>query len=63
LSVIICGCETFCLTLREEHSLTVFETRVLMKIFGPESDGEWRGLHNEKLHDLYFSQNIILMIK
>jgi len=51
----VCGCETWPLTLREEHRLRVFENRVLRKIFGLRSDeirGEWRRLHNEGLHDL-----------
>jgi hypothetical protein len=44
----------------------VFENRVLRRIFGPKKDdvtGEWRKLHNEKLHNLYSSQNIIRQIK
>jgi hypothetical protein len=53
-------------TLREEHRLREFENRVLRRIFGPKRDevtGEWRKLHNEKLHDLYSSQSIIRIIK
>jgi hypothetical protein len=53
-------------TLKEEHRLRVFENRVLRKIFGPKRDevaGEWRKLHNEELRDLYFSLNIIRIIK
>jgi hypothetical protein len=52
--------------LREEHRLRVFENRVLRRIFGPKRDevtGGWRKLHNEKLRNLYSSQNIIRMIK
>jgi hypothetical protein len=44
------GCETWALTLREEHRLRVFENRVLRIIFVPKRDevtGEWRKLHNE----------------
>jgi hypothetical protein len=55
LSVVLYGCETSSLTLREEHRLRVFENRVLRRIFGPKRDevtGEWRKQHNE-LHDLY----------
>jgi hypothetical protein len=51
--------------LREERRLRVFENRVL-RIFGPKRDrvtGEWRKLHNEELNDLYFSRNIIWVIK
>jgi hypothetical protein len=54
------------LTLREEHSLRVFENRVLRRIFGLKRDEvtrDWRKLHNEELHNLYFSPNIISMIK
>jgi hypothetical protein len=53
-------------TLREEHRLRVFENRVLRRIFGPKRDevtGCWRELHNEQLHDLYYSQGIIRMSK
>jgi hypothetical protein len=56
LPVVLYGCETWSLTLREERRLRVFENRVLRKIFGPKGDevtGEWRRLHNEGLHDLY----------
>jgi hypothetical protein len=44
----------------------VFENRVLRRIFGPKRDdvtGDWRKLHNEELHNLYSSSNIIRMIK
>ena len=65
LPVVLYGCETWSLTLREEHRLRVFENRVL-RIFGPKRDGvtgEWRKLHNEKLNDLYSSPNIVRVIK
>jgi hypothetical protein len=60
------GCETWYLTLREEHRLRVFENRVLRRIFGPKGDevtGEWRKLHNGELHNLYSSLDIIRQIK
>jgi hypothetical protein len=65
LPVVLYGCETWSLTLREEHKLRVFENRVLRKIFGPkmEEDESWRKLHNDELHDLYSSPNIVRVIK
>ena len=66
LPVILYGCETWSLTLREERSPRVFENRVLRRIIGPKWDevtGEWRKLHNEELNDLYCSTNIIRLIK
>jgi hypothetical protein len=63
---VLYGCETWSLTLREEHRLRVFENRVLRRIFGPKRDevtGGWRKLHNEELHNLYSSPSIIRMIK
>jgi hypothetical protein len=64
LPVVLYGCETCSLTLREEHRLRVFEKRVLRKIFGPkrEKDGSWRKLHDE-IYSLYSSPNIIRVIK
>jgi hypothetical protein len=58
LPVVLYWCETWSLTLREEHRLRVFENRVLRRIFGPKRDevtAEWRKLHNKELHDLYSS--------
>jgi hypothetical protein len=66
LPVVLYGCETWSLTMREERRLRVFENRVLRGIFGPKRDevaGEWRKLHNEELHDLYSSPNIVRVIK
>ena len=66
MPVVLCGCETWSLTLREERRLRVFENRVLRRIFVPKRDkvrGEWRKLHNEKLHDLYSSPSILRVIK
>jgi hypothetical protein len=66
LPVVLYGCETWSLTLREEHRLGVFENTVLMRIFGPKRDevtGGWRKPHNEELHNLYSSPSIIRMIK
>jgi hypothetical protein len=64
LPVVLCGCETWPLTLGEEHRLRVFEIRVL-RIFGPkrEEDGSWGKFHNDKLHSLYSSPNIVRVIK
>ena len=66
LPVVLYGCETWSLTLREEHRLRVFENRVLRRIFGPERDevtGEWKKLLNEELNNLYSLPNIVRVIK
>jgi hypothetical protein len=66
LPVVLYGCETLSLTLREEHRLRVFENRVLRKIYGPKRDevtGDWRKLHNDELHGLYSSPSIVRVIK
>ncbi|PNF34899.1 hypothetical protein B7P43_G01408, partial [Cryptotermes secundus] len=66
LPVVLYGCETWSLTLREDHRLRVFENRVLRRIFGPkrnEVTGGWRKLHNEEIHNLYSSPSIIRTIK
>jgi hypothetical protein len=63
--VVVFGCETWSLTLREEHRQRVFENRVLRRIFGPKRDevtDEWRKLHDKELHDLYSSPSIIRII-
>jgi hypothetical protein len=62
LPAVLYGCESWSLTLREEHRLRVFENRLLRRIFGPrrgEVTGEWRRLHNEELNNLYLSPDII----
>jgi hypothetical protein len=58
------GCETWSLTLREEHRLRGFENRVL-RIFGPKEkeDESRRKLHNDELHSLYSSPNVVRVIK
>jgi len=64
--VVLYGCETWSLTLKEERRMRVFENRVLKRIFGPKGDEvtrEWRKLHNEEINVLYCSPNIVRMIK
>ena len=66
LTVVLYGCETWSLILREERKLRVFENMVLRRMFGPRRDevtGEWRRLHNEELNDLCCSPNIVRVIK
>ena len=66
LPVVLSGCETWSLTLREERRLRAFENRVLSRVFGPKRDevtGEWRKLHNEELSDLYSLRNIVQVVK
>jgi hypothetical protein len=64
--MVLYGCETWFPTLRAEHRLGVFESRVLRRISGPKRDEvarEYRKLHNEELHDLYSSPIINGMVK
>ena len=66
LPVVLYGCETWSLTLREKHWLRIFEKRVLRRIFGPRRDevtGEWRKVHNEELNVLQAPPNIVRLIK
>jgi hypothetical protein len=66
LPVVLYGCETSLLTLRDERRLRVFENRVLRRVFGPKRDEvtvEWRKLHNEELNDLYSLPNIVRVVK
>ena len=56
MSVVLDGCETWTVTLRDEHRLRVFQNRVLREIFGAKRDGVtgvWRRLHDEELYELY----------
>jgi hypothetical protein len=65
MPVVLYGCETWSLTLREERRLRVFENRVLRGVFGAKRDevtGEWRKLHIQKLNDLYCSPYIARVI-
>jgi hypothetical protein len=66
LPVVLYGCKTWSLILREECRLRVFENRVLRRIFGLKKDkviGEWRKLHNEEHNELYSSPSIVWVIK
>jgi hypothetical protein len=65
MPLVVYGCKTVSLILREEHRLRVFENRVLRRICGPRRDeviGSWRGLHNEVFLNLYSSPSIITII-
>jgi len=66
LPVVLYGCETWSLRMKEKHSLRAFENRVLRRIFVPERDevrGEWRKTRNEELNDLHCSPSIVRVIK
>jgi hypothetical protein len=64
--VVLYGCETWPLALREERKLRAFENRLLRRIFEPKREeitGEWRELHDEEPRDLYCSPIIVRVIK
>jgi hypothetical protein len=66
INAVLYGCETWSLTLREEHRLGVFKNGMLRRIFGPKKDevmGGWRELHDEELHNLYYSPSIIRKVE
>ena len=66
LPVVLYGCKTWSLTLREKHRLRVFENKVLRRVFGPKRDevtGVWRRLHNKEFYALYSSPDIIRVSK
>jgi len=66
LPVVLYGCETWSLTLREEGRLRAFENKLLRRVFGPKRDevtGEWRKLYNEEFGDLYSLPNILRVVK
>jgi hypothetical protein len=66
LPVVLYRCETWSLTLREEHSLRVSENRVLKRTFGPKREevvGDCRRLHNEEFYNMCALSNIVRVIK
>ena len=66
LTVVLYGCETWSLTLREKRRLRVFQNRVMRRIFGPKRDevrGEWRRLVNEEINEMYSSPNIVWVVQ
>ena len=66
LPIVLYGCETWSLTLREERRLRVFGNRVLRRVFGRKRDevtGEWRKLHNEELSNPYSLPNNVQVVK
>ena len=66
MPVVLYGCQTRSLTLREERRLRVFENMVLRRVFGPKRDevtGEWIKLHKEEFSDLYSLPNIVRVVK
>jgi hypothetical protein len=65
LPVVLYGCETWSLIIREKHRVRMFENKVVRRIFGRKRDQVtgWKRLHNGALRDLYSSPSIIRMIK
>jgi hypothetical protein len=66
LPVVLCGCETWSLTLREEQRLRVLENRVLRRIYKPkrgEIIGGWRKRYGDEIHNLYSFPSIITITK
>jgi len=66
LPVVLYGCESWTLTLREARRLRMFENKVVRKIFGPKKDevtAEWRRLHKEEFYDLCSPPNVIRVLK
>ena len=66
LPVVLCGCETWSLTLRKERRLRVFENRVFRRIFGPKRDEvtrKWGKAYNKELNYLCFSLSVVRVIK
>jgi hypothetical protein len=64
--VVLYWCETWYLTLIEEHRLREFENRMLRRIFGTKRDevtGGWRKLHDEEVHNFYSSTSTFRMIR
>jgi hypothetical protein len=64
LPIVLYGCETWSITLGEEHTLRQFQKLVSSNIFGPkrEEHGSWRKFHNDELHNLYSPLNIVRVI-
>jgi len=66
LPVVLYGCKTWSLTMREKRRLRVFQNRVMRRIFGPKRDevrGEWRRLVNEEINEMYSSPNIVWVVQ
>jgi hypothetical protein len=66
LLVVLYGCETWSLILREEYRLRLLENRVLRRIVRQKRDdvtGECRKLHNEELRDLFSSPSIVRIME